>query len=1147
MLLQPVSAQDARRFSDPGREFQPWVYWFWNNGNLTKEGIKADLEAMKRVGVSGVLIMEVGQNAPRGPVDFLSDPWREMYSYMLAEAKRNGIEVNMNNDPGWNGSGGPWIKPDEAMQMLSWTETEVVGPGEKTVALAQPEIRFDYYNDIVVWAFPPPVDLSTKEPLSPDNSRRNTPLDKVSPGAAVAKKDLVELTGKMDAAGNLTWTFPDGKWTVLRIGHTCKGVMCAPPPISNGIGLECDKLSKKGTDAAFAGQIGRLTAENRNLTGKHRTFIRTHIDSWENGSQNWTADMRKEFEQRCRYDVFPFLPVFAGYVVEDADTTHRFLWDFRRTVSEMVMDNHVRRMYELARKNGLGLTIEAYGSPCDHIEYAGICDEPMGEFWIGGGAMETCRGMASAGHVYGKPIVGAEAVTATDSERWLKHPGNMKSLGDQAFCEGINRFVFHRYSFQPWEDVKPGLMMGPWGVHYERTNTWWELTPRWHDYLTRCQYMLRQGTYVADICYVEPEDSPQGFSDHPRNGYPWDQCGTDAVLKMSVRGDRLMLPGGMQYRVLVLPQGDRMTPQLIAKVAQLVRSGATVIGNRPIGAFGLVDYPTADERVKKTANELWGEDASESGERRIGRGRIIWGKTPESVLAQRRIEADFVADRALNVIHRRTNHAEIYFVANPNDYAVLTQARFRATGSPELWNPETGRITKTSASLTKDGSTSILLPLEESGSVFVVFRRGAPPVAANQSITKIVYEGKPLADLARSSLSAVKIVKATYGVPGDADATRDVTEIVQKMADQGIKTIPVAKITESGDPKHLSVKKLIVEYEIGDKAYTVSAKDFGTIQLGNRVPVIKILDAKYGPAGDAARTVDVRDVLQSIFDAGENNFLVSRLVQSIPDPAFRVVKTLNVRYEIEGQEKTWTGTDGSPVNFELAILAETKIEPFVCPRGRAGMLFWKSGKYELALASGKKIETQISLPEPLEVSGPWTVAFPNKEAKFEKLISWSDSTDDAIKYFSGTAVYQTSVDLPKELFAADRRIHLDLGSAEVIAELKINGKEVDVLWKTAKSVDVTDWLKKDGPNELEIRVTNLWPNRLIGDAKLPQDPERQPDGTLSDWPQWLKEGKPIPDGRQTFCMWNLWSKDEAPIPSGLIGPVRFVPVQEFLP
>ena len=224
----------------------------------------------------------------------------------------------------------------------------------------------------------------------------------------------------MDKEGRLAWDVPAGKWTVLRFGHTCTGVMNAPRPAS-GRGLECDKLSKEGIEAHFAGMMGKLIADVGRAAGK--TLVATHIDSWENGSQNWTARMREEFQQRRGYDLLPFLPVLTGRVVESLEVSERFLWDLRQTVSDLVVENYAGHMAKLAQQHGLRLSIEAYGGPCDDLTYGGRADEPMCEFWIGGGAFETCKEMASAAHTYGKRILGAEAFTADNRERWLEHPG----------------------------------------------------------------------------------------------------------------------------------------------------------------------------------------------------------------------------------------------------------------------------------------------------------------------------------------------------------------------------------------------------------------------------------------------------------------------------------------------------------------------------------------------------------------------------------------------------------------------------------------------------------------------------------------------------------------------------------------------------
>ncbi|MDR3229069.1 MAG: hypothetical protein LBT53_06635, partial [Puniceicoccales bacterium] len=776
----------ANSFAQPGKEYQPWVYWFWNNSNLTKEGITGDLEAMHRVGVGGVLIMEVNQGAPQGPVDFLGDKWRELYTFMLSEAARLGIEVNMNNDAGWNGSGGKWVKPEDSMQVLTFSAVHLDKPQNKAVKLPAPPRKMGYYKDIAVFAFPTPDAAGARKQLTPNNHRRNP---KVTP--VVAQKDIIDLTGKMAADGTLNWKAPAGKWTILRVGHTTKGQNVHPAPIS-GVGLQCDVLSVKASEIAFEGQIGRLVAENKANTGPKKTFVATHIDSWEVGSQNWTPLMREEFKKYAGYDIWKFLPIFNGYIVDSQEVTDRFLWDFRRAVAQMCMYNHIETFVKLSHKNGLRFSAEAYDStPCDFLEYASLTDEPMGEFWVKsnnswasseGNRLHDCRGMASAGHTYGKNVIGAEAFTAADQERWLRHPGNIKVLGDLIFSEGVNRFVFHRYSFQPWNNVAPGMMMGPWGLHYERTNTWWEQSKNYHDYLTRCQYMLRQGNYIADIAYIQVENSPQNYNNnYPRGAYQWDQVAAHAVYQMTIKNGRFTMPSGASYAALVLPNSDRITLKLLKKIDELINAGGTVIGyKKPIGTFGLGNYPNGDKEVAALADKIWPS--------------VIVGKTPETVLGEKSIKPTFTADKKVNWIYRTTGDKDIFFIANPASAELLLTADFRTQGgAPELYYPESG---KTVAAPIYAGNR-ITLPLRAQESVFVVFTKNATP---RDSIVAVSRTGNPIADLNTTKTSDIQIVKALYH-------DRDATEAVKKIVASGNTNVPVAEITKAvGDPAFGTVK-----------------------------------------------------------------------------------------------------------------------------------------------------------------------------------------------------------------------------------------------------------------------------------------------------------------------------------------------------
>jgi len=1034
----------AKNFATPPKAARPWVYWFWLNGNITKEGITADLEAMKRVGIGGVLIMEVDQGMPQGPVDFMGASWRALFKHAVTEASRLGLEVNMNDDAGWNGSGGPWIKPPESMQRVTWSEISVEGAAHFEGKLPQPEMAAGFYRDIAVLALPTPgafriKSIQTKSGF-PNFAYSGPPArDILPPEMVIERSRIVDLTGKMDPDGKLVWEAPPGKWTIMRFGHTSTGAQNSPAPAS-GRGLECDKLSKEGSAAAFNGMMAKLIADVGPLAGK--SLVATHVDSWENGAQNWTARMREEFQKRRAYDLLPYLPVITGRVVESLEVSERFLGDLRQTIAELIADNYAGHLSDLARAHGMRLSIEAYGGPSDAILdsgiYAGRADEPMCEFWIGGGAFPTCKAMSSAAHTYGKTIVGAEAFTANSDERWREHPATIKALGDQAMCDGVNRFVFHRYAMQPWLNPKPGMMMGPWGLHYERTETWWEQSRPWHEYLTRCHYLLRQGRFAADICYVSGGGDPNN-----RQGYDFDNCTTEVLLtRMRVKHGRLVLPDGMSYRVLALRNAETMTPQVLRKIKQLVDAGATIVGAPPAKSPSLTDYPRCDAEVKQLANELWAS------------GKVVTQKSPEQLLADQGVPPDFTSKYHLNYIHRVAGDTDIYFVANPHPSAVRTVAAFRAPGKqPKFWWPESGRIERAALYQEQAGVVNVALSLGPSESVFVIFRKSEKQVDPVVSVTR---DGRALLP-EEAPAEQIVINRASYGVPNDPSRTREVREAVQRRVDAGEWDFPVSVMAAGGDP------------------------------------------------------------------------------------AVGVVKILSIDYTTRGNKATATAVDGEIMFFPADGLTGPKAEIRQTASGKLVLEAWQSGHYEIKTASGRVIGCDVpALPALEEIGAQWRVAFDPKwggpaEATFDKLADWTQRSEDGIKYYSGTADYRTTFTLagaPRQ----GARILLDLGKVAVMAEVILNGRNLGILWKPPFRVDATEALQA-GSNTLEIKVTNLLINRMIGDELLPEDSERPDGGTLKKWPQWLLEGKPSPTGRFTFAGWRLWGKGEALQESGLLGPV----------
>jgi hypothetical protein len=1063
------SAELAGGFAQPPPSARPWVYWFWLNGNVTRAGITADLEAMRRVGIGGVLIMSVDQGAPAGPLAFGSPAWIEMFRFACSEASRLGLQVNMTNDAGWCGSGGPWITPELSMQKLVWTTTALAGPGHVENELAAPKKIAGFYRDVAVIAFPTPANptplphlaaatfLERKEVAAPMVAYPALP-----PAAIVPAGQVLDLTADFKD-GQLAWNVPPGRWTVLRLGHTSTGVLNHPAP-KGGLGLECDKLSQAAADAMFAGLMDKLIAAVGPLAGP--TLVSTHIDSWEVGSQNWTADFPAQFRARRGYDLQRWLPVLTGQVVDSLEVSQRFLWDFRRTIAEMLNDNYAGPIEKLAREKGLRLSIEAYGDgPMDNISYGGRADEPMGEYWWPTlNSASSVRDMVFAGHTYGKRIIGAESFTASTDEKWLSSPALLKPLGDWAFCTGINRFVIHRYAMQPWLDRAPGMAMGPWGQHYERTQTWWEETLPWHTYLARCQYLLRQGLFHADICYLQPEGAPVsipglGPAGDNRPPYNYDGCTPEVVLtRMSVKDTRLVLPDGMSYRVLVLPDSRTMTPVLLDKIASLVRAGATVIGPRPEKSPSLTDYPACDAQLKSVAAQVWGDcDGVAIRQHAFGLGRVVWGRTANDVLAEAGVPADLQVDPQLapwlDYIHRvLPNGDDLYFIANRREAAIDGTATFGVTGkSPAFWWPETGRIEPAAAWRDNGHATGIPLHLVANQSVFVVFAAGG---ASRDPVAAITLDRQPLAALANAGVSTIVIHKAIYGVPGDPSRSRNVLIHAQILA----RTVHLIHVTDMAKPV---------------------------------------------------------------------------------DPAPHVVKTLTLDVTVNGEPRILTGQDNGTI--DLGGTGATSIAGLQATDRGDVLEAWRGGHYQLTTASGKTLDEDVSAPPPNQpIDGSWQVTFPPgggapPQITLPRLESWSQSTVPGVNYFSGTAVYRTTFTLDPERLAAGSGLYLDLGQVDVMARVTLNGRDLGTLWKPPYRVDIAG-AAQPGENRLEVDVTNLWINRMIGDEHLPEDSVRK-GGDIQAWPDWLLQDKPSPTGRYTFTTWRLWNKNSPLQESGLIGPV----------
>lgn len=818
------------------------VYWYWISDNISKDGVIKDLHAMKEVGINRAFIGNIGiDGIPFGDIKIFTQEWWEIMHTALKTASELNIEIGIFNSPGWSQSGGPWVKPDEAMRYLASAELEIEGPGRRMIRLpsvgneaqdvrviAYPaskekayekkwnlnkedgrdltadlqldkeviirslvfrvneqirtsaelwvkekgelkrvkEILIDRSNPALNVGFDPyaPVVISLPETQAKDFRLIIKPEGKGNIEVTLSEKPLVEryaekslakmhptplpmwhdymwdaqpevtdnewtvkpdemidLTGQMNKEGILDWNIPSGKWIIYRFAMLPTGVTNSPAT-PEGTGLEVDKMSKRHAAAHFDAFIGeilrRIPADDR------KTFKVVVQDSYETGGQNWTDDMLEVFEEQYGYSPIPYIPVLNGVVVGSRDLSDRFLWDLRRLVADRVAYDYVGGLREESHKHGLTTWLENYGHwgfPGEFLQYGGQSDEIGGEFWSEGslGDIEN-RAASSCGHIYGKNKIWAESCTS-GGPVFSRYPYVMKQRVDRFFTEGINATLLHLYIQQPYDDKEPG--MAAWfGNEFNRKNVWFRQMDIFFNYLKRCNFMLQQGRYVADVAYYIGEDAPKMTGvcnpDLPY-GYSFDYINAEVLLKYSsVRDRKLILDSGMEYRVLVLPAQETMRSEVLTRLKELVDLGLVVLGPAPMRSPSLAGYPEADMRVKAQASEIW-ENVYPAG------------TSLDKVLSDLRVVPDLTlqdADSSVLFIHRTLQDADIYFISNPYEKQIRVRPEFRIQGKqPELWNPQTAELRQLPEYENTITGTRVPLTLEPLESAFIVFRQ--PPVS----------------------------------------------------------------------------------------------------------------------------------------------------------------------------------------------------------------------------------------------------------------------------------------------------------------------------------------------------------------------------------------------------------------------------------
>ena len=1115
-----------RDFKTPPDEARPWVYWYFMDGHLRREGMEADLAAMKQAGLGGAIFLEVGIGIEAGPVEFMSNAWQQLLGHAFQEADRLDLQISLAAGPGWCGTGGPWVTPDRSMQHLVTSTMEAHGPATFDAVLPRPVPRTpffgvetlspellktwqEFYRDEFVLAFPTPaspatiMDVDEKALYTRGSYSSQIPgpfatrpwvrpfflsganVDSVATDHCVASQAIINLTDKLSPEGKLSWQVPAGSWTMMRFGRTLTGQTTRPAP-KPGLGLESDKFDAAAMDAHFDAYILPLLKRTGAPQRPGRGLVALHFDSWEMSSQNWSPRFRAEFQRRRGYDPLPMLPSFAGFVVDSPELSERFLWDIRQTANELVCENQAARLQKRAKQHRLTLELEPYDlNPAADLDLGAAADTPMAEFWTktpNPPPTDFSLGEAvSVGHTQGHKIIGAEAFTAAMEEQGHQHPASMKGQGDWAFCLGINKLVIHRFQAQPWLDRFPGMTMGPdggYGVHWDRTQTWWEFVPAYHLYLSRCQQVLRRGLAVADVLYLAPEGAPNvffpprsalrpgAFAD--RRGYNFDGCAPETLIaRASAKDGRIVFPDGMSYRLLVLPRFQTMTPRLLDKVVALVEDGVTMVGAPPQKSPSLSNYPECDRHVAELAAKLWPPEPTHA-ERNVGRGRVI--------------------DDA--------------FVSQPDHFHPLAFAKW-------IWcASETALPTVESKSPIFAREFSLEDPHNVDTAALIITADEGYEVSLNG---RSIGEGNAEQRARRLDISSLLV-----------SGTNRLTVLVRTTTIAAGRSGLIASLT-------LRFRDGSLNAIDSDHRWTWVSGENGTPQ-----PASELGPYNRAPWNLNDTSVEQADIYPSYFQTAEilqRMGVESDFEADAPlrfahrkdgDEDFYFVangenhaQTAKCQFRVTGRQPEWwdaiTGEHRDLPEFSQ-VGHHTDIPLRLDPL-ESGFVVFRKPTNAAERPPGKNFPT---LETVMTLSGPWQVGFDPKwggpdNIVFEALEDWSKRPESGIRHYSGKATYRTTFNCDQA--DGTTRFFISLGRVANIASVKINHRDLGVLWCRPWRAAIPEGLLRRSENVLEITVANLWVNRLIGDSNLPEDQ------------------------RLTWITGNPFHPGDPLLESGLLGPV----------
>ena len=830
---------------------------------------------------------------------------------------------------------------------------------EGRVMISELELLLD--GEIPAYAPEIPYHMEKTVSVKPVNLDCIDETDEGANPSVVKRDDVLDLTEHMDAEGRLRWDAPAGNWIILRFGYTTTGVTNGPatPP---GRGLECDKMDTSAVDLHFANFAQKLINHAGNYTGNTFKFLLT--DSWECMYQNWTGDFASEFEQRRGYSLTRFIPVLCGVTIGDPATSEAFLYDFRKTIAELIESNYYRHFGDLCHRNNLEYHAEViYGNtnypPLDILKTNSYIDLPMDEFWAyewqGDQSLVQYRPSkraafnfpASAVVLYDLQVLGAESYTGF--AHYSETPERLKPFGNRAFCTGINQMILHSYVHQPI-DKHPGFTLGQYASHFNRLNPWWNMADTWLDYHERLQTLLRQGETQFDVLYYLGDQLPQRVENDMLSnlpaGYNALPCNLDVLQnRITVRNGKLVLAGKQEFMLLALPNNGHIGLEALNRISQLVKDGAIVWGEKPTGMFSLKELTGDKDAFAGIVEDLWGTDPT-AKEHALGEGKVLWGQDIAAALAAVTAVPDFTTDvqepDAPLFIHKKADGADVYFVANQQDREIHREFLFRVGNkTPEIWDPQTGEVIEPAVYINENEQTRLPVTLGPYSSRVFVFKSGS----ASDHIVKVekgdrllfphpaegTAEALPLAQYGTNGIAWSADVNGTWSVTDAEGETREISltapEAVEiRDFDGTISFDPwypgeVSGIGTGNFRALNTIDRPDIQYFAGMVTYSLRF-DLPSAFVGN--PEQAWLDL--GEIGNTSRVVLNGDTLGTAWDSGAR-FKVTDLKES--DNRMQVTVACNYRNRIIGDYREYGELRNlwTPAPVGMFLNANSELQP----------------------------------------------------------------------------------------------------------------------------------------------------------------------------------------------------------------------------